>query len=142
MAEETLEAAKPRISTTQILQDLKDGIERYPNKEDASKPSIQEKYGLRRVDVINLFKHADLKGKKVHTGKAKSTTGRKPRATIGFTLVDDAGNDITSEVFNPTATTAAPSAGNGNGNDTNDTTANAETSTQAPQESVEANSGW
>lgn len=141
MADEKVEQAKPTLSIPQILEDLKNGIERFPNKADASQPSIQEKYGLRRVDVINLFKNADLKGKKVHTGKSKAGGGnRKPRATIGFVLVDADGKDVTP-TLGTSDVTAAPSAGNSEASAPS--TVDSQVSTPAvDQAPVEENSGW
>lgn len=85
MANEKEVKPKVEVSISQLKEDLKLGIDRE---------GIMKKYGVRRVDVMNMFKHPDLKGLKVH--KARTGTG-KSKATIGFVLVDDNGNDITSE---------------------------------------------
>lgn len=90
MANEKEVKPKVEVSIGQIKEDLKLGIDRA---------GIMEKYGLRRVDVMNIFKHPSLKGLKVH--KARTGTG-KSKATIGFVLVDESGNDITSEAVSAT----------------------------------------
>lgn len=84
-----LTEAKPKVELTisQIKEDLKNGIDR---------DGIKEKYGLRRVDVVRLFQNEELKGLKVHRPRPATS---KSKATIGFILKDDNGNDITSTVF-------------------------------------------
>lgn len=54
------EAAGPKVQLTvsQILNDLRNGIDRN---------AIKEKYGLTRTEVNLLFKHPQLIGKKVKT---------------------------------------------------------------------------
>lgn len=79
--------AKVELTIDGIKEDLKNGIDR---------PGIQKKYGLRRVDVIRLFQHPELKGAKVHRPRPASS---KSKATIGFVLKDAEGNDVTSTVF-------------------------------------------
>jgi hypothetical protein len=108
-----LTEAKPKVELTisQIKEDLKNGIDR---------DGIKEKYGLRRVDVVRLFQNNELKGLKVHRPRPATS---KSKATIGFILKDDSGNDITSTVF-PAAKASTESA----------TTES--TSEQAPTESV------
>lgn len=121
---------KPKVELTigQIKEDLKNGIDRN---------GIKEKYGLRRVDVMRLFQNKELKGLKVHRPRPASS---KSKATIGFVLKDDSGNDITSTVFPAakTSTDEAASTENGNGN-TGDNQVEAEATAQpATQEAT----GW
>jgi hypothetical protein len=102
MADETVKE-KPVLTIAQIKEDLKNGLERFPDKENPGKANIQEKYGLRRVDVVTLFKTEGLKGLKTHT--SRKTSSGKSRATIGFILQDENGNDIT-----PVPKSATPAA--------------------------------
>lgn len=58
---------KKQISISEVIQDLKDGLDRK---------AIQEKYGLRTFEATELFKHPKLKGVRV-------------RIPVSFELVDD-----------------------------------------------------
>ena len=120
---------KPKVELTiaQVKQDLKDGLDR---------PAIAKKYGIRRVDVMTLFTNPELKGLKVHRPRGASS---KSKATIGFILKDDNGNDITSTVF--------PAAGVNDGATTNgpatNTAEHAPAHKEAHKEAVaSADSNW
>ena len=69
---------KITVSIQQILQDLKDGIDRN---------GIAKKYGLKKSQVTQIFKHEKLKNKKV----------RRP-VEDSYVLVDE--EEQTSEVIN------------------------------------------
>ena len=62
-----------RITTTMIINDLDDGIDRT---------GIQEKYGLEKWEVTQMFQHPTLKGKKA-----------KKVRKLSFDFVDDSMGD-------------------------------------------------
>lgn len=66
-------ASKPKVELTiaQVQEDLKNGVDRK---------AMQTKYGLKRADIIRLFKHPKLKGLKVH---------REGSVEPGFVILDD-----------------------------------------------------
>ncbi len=103
MAEETLKAetevkAPVELTIEQVKEDLKNGI---------SRDDMKERYGLKRADIMRLFKHPDLKGLKVHTSANKPKKTRK-KATPGFILKDATGADVTAQIYAET-----PKAENG-----------------------------
>tara|TARA_R100001440_G_scaffold25378_1_gene41399 strand:- start:2074 stop:2427 length:354 start_codon:yes stop_codon:yes gene_type:complete len=61
------------ITVTMILEDLDNGIDR---------PGIQEKYGLQKWEVTQMFQHPSLKGKKA-----------KKVRKLSFNFVDDTAPD-------------------------------------------------
>ena len=61
------------IIVTMILEDLDNGIDR---------PGIQEKYGLEKWEVTQMFQHPSLKGKKA-----------KKVRKLSFNFVDDTATD-------------------------------------------------
>ena len=61
------------ITVTMILEDLDNGIDR---------PGIQEKYGLQKWEVTQMFQHPALKGKKA-----------KKVRKLSFNFVDDTAPD-------------------------------------------------
>ena len=61
------------ITVTMILEDLDNGIDR---------PGIQEKYGLQKWEVTQMFQHPSLKGKKA-----------KKVRKLSFNFVDDTAAD-------------------------------------------------
>ena len=63
-----------RITTTMILNDLDNGIDRT---------GIQEKYGLEKWEVTQMFQHPTLKGKKA-----------KKVRKLAFEFVDDTENAV------------------------------------------------
>ena len=63
-----------RITTTMILNDLDNGIDRT---------GIQEKYGLEKWEVTQMFQHPTLKGKKA-----------KKVRKLSFEFVDDTENAV------------------------------------------------
>ena len=68
-----------QISTTQILEDLENGIDRK---------GIQEKYNLETWMVAEIFKHPKLKGKKA-----------KKVRKLPFEFIDDTGDDHMVDSF-------------------------------------------
>ena len=77
------------IKISNILEDLRNGYTRIKNdkKYDPKIGSIQEKYGLNRIQVFELFKHDKLKGKKTITKKEPA-----------FTIIDDTNGEVVPEV--------------------------------------------
>lgn len=75
-----MEDKRPTIKVSQILEDLNNGLTRYPDSPgyNPDLKSIQEKYGLDRKAVSDLFKTPKLKGKRTQTV-----------AVTPFVLVDD-----------------------------------------------------
>jgi len=70
--EEPTEQETPEVITTsQIIEDLENGIDRK---------GIAEKYNLKDSEVKIMFQHPALKGKRVKKNKVK---------TLSFKLVDD-----------------------------------------------------
>lgn len=70
---ETAPKDKVKMTISSVIADLNSGIDRN---------GIKEKYGLTRADVIRLFQHEQLKGRKV-------------KSAPGFELVDDVtGTDL------------------------------------------------
>ena len=65
-----------RITTTMILNDLENGIDRI---------GIQEKYGLEKWEVTQMFQHPTLKGKKA-----------KKVRKLSFEFVDDSAAQVDS----------------------------------------------
>ena len=65
-----------RITTTMILNDLENGIDRT---------GIQEKYGLEKWEVTQMFQHPTLKGKKA-----------KKVRKLSFEFVDDSAAQVDS----------------------------------------------
>lgn len=63
-----------RITTTMVLNDLDNGIDRT---------GIQEKYGLEKWEVTQMFQHPTLKGKKA-----------KKVRKLSFEFVDDTENAV------------------------------------------------
>lgn len=61
-----------KITVSGILEDLKDGYTRTTNEKHylGDEKSIQEKYGLNKSQVKDLFDHPKLKGKKTIAIKA------------------------------------------------------------------------
>lgn len=75
-----------QITITGILEDLQNGYTRCVGDTHYEEgKSIQEKYGLKKADVAQLFKHEKLKGRKTIIKKAPA-----------FILVDDTINDTIS----------------------------------------------
>ena len=71
----TENVTKPtRITTTMILNDLDNGIDRT---------GIQEKYGLEKWEVTQMFQHPTLKGRKAKKVKK-----------LSFEFVDDTENAV------------------------------------------------
>jgi hypothetical protein len=72
--EETQKNTTPStITVTMILEDLENGIDRT---------GIQEKYGLEKWEVTQMFQHPALKGKKA-----------KKKRKLSFNFVDDTAAD-------------------------------------------------
>lgn len=71
---------KPTIVLSQVLEDLKNGYTRTTSSPgyDATIGSIEEKYGLNKTQVSQLFKHPQLLNKK---------TIKRPDS--GFIIEDD-----------------------------------------------------
>ena len=99
MAETKETPAKVTISIAQVKEDLANGIDRT---------QMKAKYGLKRADIIRLFKDPRLKGLKV---KRESTV--EP----GFVIAEDLG------------------ATNGTGTTTTDNASVQEAATQTTEES-------
>ena len=68
------QATPPKITTTQIIEDLENGINR---------DGIKEKYSLETWMVTQMFQHPTLKGRKAKKVK-----------TLPFEFVDDTENTI------------------------------------------------
>jgi len=76
------------IKISSILEDLKNGYTRIKSDKnhDPKIGSIQDKYGLNRIQVFELFKHEKLKGKKTIIKKEPA-----------FTIIDDTnGEEVTT----------------------------------------------
>lgn len=111
MAEtKTTEAPKEKVKLTiaQVKEDLKAGIDRK---------QMQDKYGLKRADIIRLFQLPELKGLKVHRERGS-------KVEPGFVIVPD--NEGGTPVTESTAT--------------NSTTVNA--TNEAAQPPVVEEKGW
>jgi len=86
-----------KITVQSVLEDLQNGYTRCKDdkhyKEEGK--SIQEKYGLNKTQVSQLFKHDKLKGRKV-----------KVASTPAFILVDedDAAEETDTSIDNSTDT--------------------------------------
>ena len=74
MSEETTRSTPVEISLSAVLNDLENGVTRKTGDKgyDESRGSVQEKYGLSKSDVTELFKHPALAGKKVKIPKVVS----------------------------------------------------------------------
>lgn len=72
-----------------IQEDLKNGI---------SRTDMIEKYGVKKADINRIFKHPDLKGKKVHTAANGKGSHKSRLGKASFILRDAAGKDITNTV--------------------------------------------
>ena len=70
-----------RITTTMIVNDLENGIDR---------PAIQAKYGLETWEVKQMFQHPALKGKKA-----------KKVRKLSFEFVDDTATEDTVDTSEP-----------------------------------------
>lgn len=68
------------ISAKSVIEDLHSGVTRCEgdNKYDPERGSIQEKYGLTKTEVAELFQHPLLKGLKVRVPKKQK-----------FVVIDD-----------------------------------------------------
>jgi hypothetical protein len=78
-----------KITVSGVLEDLKNGYTRTTSEKHylGEGKSIQEKYGLNKSQVAELFKHDKLKGRKTIVQKAAA-----------FTLVDDTEETTDPEV--------------------------------------------
>jgi len=76
------------ITVTMILEDLDNGIDR---------PGIQEKYGLQKWEVTQMFQHPALKGKKA-----------KKVRKLSFNFVDDTAPDPNQTSIMDTADVQIP----------------------------------
>lgn len=78
--EQTQQETPEVITTSQIIEDLENGIDRK---------GIAEKYNLKDSEVKIMFQHPALKGKRVKKNKVK---------TLSFTLVDDTKDDSQTDI--------------------------------------------
>lgn len=81
-AEET-EQSKTAVSVSDVLQMLKDG---------KTRSQIALHYHMNRAQMMRLFAHPKLKGKKTHTGKPRVSNGKSgkgSRINDPFVVVDD-----------------------------------------------------
>ena len=78
MSEE--QEGKVKISLRSVIEDLGNGVTRCKGDAgyDATLGSIQEKYDLNKTQVKELFKHDQLKGRRVHV-----------KVVPAFELIDD-----------------------------------------------------
>lgn len=114
-----------RITTSSILEDLKNGLTRTTStlgyKSEIG--SIEEKYGLNKTEVKELFKHPKLIGKKTIF----------PKETR-FELIDDLEtNEPISNISENEQVTISAS----NENITSDLVVNNENNNESPRETVE-----
>ncbi len=82
---------KIQISIRGVIDDLSKGITRCKGDAGYSEDlgSIQEKYGLTKSQVNRMFKHPQLKGRRVHVA-----------AVDPFELIDDVGEEtITTSMY-------------------------------------------
>lgn len=82
---------KIQVSIRGVIEDLANGVTRCKGDTGYNEElgSIQEKYGLTKSQVNRMFKHPQLKGKRVHV-----------QVEDPFELIDDVGEEtITSSTY-------------------------------------------
>lgn len=118
-----------RITVQGVLEDLQNGYTRCKNdKHYEEGKSIQEKYGINKTQVSQLFKHDKLKGRKVKVVSAPA-----------FILVDedDAAEETDTPIDNSTDTEKDISGIN----ESNETDTSKEDATE-PVEASEDGPSW
>jgi len=76
---------KVKVSIRGIIEDLSNGVTRCKGDAGYTEAvgSIQEKYGLTKSQITRMFKHPQLKGRRVHV-----------EVDDPFELIDDVGDEV------------------------------------------------